>query len=866
MPKSRYPRRGYPIAPAILRELLDVPAPPQLVDRAAVPKGLRLCDLDETAWDRLTDEQCHELAAEVVRVLGRAARMPLEIGDRRLPAIPEGLTLADLDIEVRTANCLISAGIHERPQDLHHMTIDGALALRGFWVKSLVDLLTSLEYVIDHPDARKTSRTDASVSITNLRAAHRYPRPGHRLAPQALKEVLLDPLPKRLVRGTPFRKARLCDLDETAWDHLPADVIRRLAGSVVARASAAGQNRAILVRRLPPPPKGMRLADLRLENRTHNCLAREGYDRRPRALGQLRIGDLLAFRAFGAKCLVDLLTSLETRIAREGKLDTRLTAEVEALAAIPRVADVPFSDPRLGGMLRVLDTESDTVGEMVRRLLKRRLDPPDPTHLRHQLELLRGEIERLARLPLEEELTEIFAPAASYRDRKIVAAYYGWDGQGGQTLDALGRRHRLSRERIRQICIRAVSRNSETAAFAPVLDRALERIVRRIPARLDRLQAELNGSGIAGREVPIESIHRAAEFLGRPARFEIVDMRPAQLVVDPSDVETPGRVIQAARRAVANFGAARLADVVSELAEESEPKPDAALMRETLETRGDFSWLDPARRWFRLFALPQCGLPNVVDKVLSVTPRIEVAKLRSAIARYRRSRRRLPPARVLLEFCAQMPGIRVEDNTVVSDPPRDWRRVLTGVERAMVGVLKRLGPVLERTEFEEHCIRGGMNRFSFNAIVMCSPVIEQYGRSVYGLIGQKVSRREVKALLNRRTEAPQSRVLRSFGQAPDGRSYLGYRLSKAAISGGVITVPAAMSRLVRGKFVLRTDQGHELGTLVAKKGCGWGLGPALRGRRAQQGDHLLLLFDLDKGEAELQLGDESIIEGVEERS
>ena len=145
---------------------------------------------------------------------------------------------------------------------------------------------------------------------------------------------------------------------------------------------------------------------------------------------------------------------------------------------------------------------------------------------------------------------------------------------------------------------------------------------------------------------------------------------------------------------------------------------------------------------------------------------------------------------------------------------------------------------------------------------MSSPVIAQYARSIYGLLGQKGTQEQIRDLLSRRPGSTPSRVLKAFGETKEGEVYLAYQLSKAAISGGVITVPAAMKRQVRGKFTLRIDSGHKVGTLVAKKGCGWGLGPALRGNNAEQGDHMLLLFDTSKRQARIRIGDESILSDV----
>ncbi|MCL4190128.1 MAG: hypothetical protein KJZ87_00175, partial [Thermoguttaceae bacterium] len=170
------------------------------------------------------------------------------------------------------------------------------------------------------------------------------------------------------------------------------------------------------------------------------------------------------------------------------------------------------------------------------------------------------------------------------------------------------------------------------------------------------------------------------------------------------------------------------------------------------------------------------------------------------------------------------------------------------------------GPVLERSAFEEHCIRQGMNRFSFNAIIMCSPIIAQYGRSVYGLLGAKIDRRTIDSLTSRRPAGGPAKVLYDFGETDAGQAYLIYRLSKAAISGGVVTVPAAMKERLEGRFSIRTADGADCGTLVAKSGCAWGLGPVLRSQQAKPGGYLVILFDLSDHEALVRIGGEELLD------
>ena len=66
-----------------------------------------------------------------------------------------------------------------------------------------------------------------------LMAISRYPRPGHPLAPIALKPILTARIPKKLLEGTPGNHVLLCDLDISAWETLSPEVCQQLGKEVV---------------------------------------------------------------------------------------------------------------------------------------------------------------------------------------------------------------------------------------------------------------------------------------------------------------------------------------------------------------------------------------------------------------------------------------------------------------------------------------------------------------------------------------------------------------------------------------------------------------------------------------------------------
>ena len=196
-------------------------------------------------------------------------------------------------------------------------------------------------------------------------AIARYPRPGDRLAPLALREILQERAPARLVGKSLGRKKLLCDLDETVWESLSDEQIAQIGEIIVARVRNKDCNQVVHQRHLPRLPEGSTLEDLCLENRTYNCLSREGFREDPQRLAGRTLGEMLKIRAFGARCLVDLLTALETYIAREGVLDEQLTTEARRLADVPGTLAIRYDDPRLGSLMRAIDGDVRTVKELV---------------------------------------------------------------------------------------------------------------------------------------------------------------------------------------------------------------------------------------------------------------------------------------------------------------------------------------------------------------------------------------------------------------------------------------------------------------------------------------------------------------------
>ena len=287
---------------------------------------------------------------------------------------------------------------------------------------------------------------------------------------------------------------------------------------------------------------------------------------------------------------------------------------------------------------------------------------------------------RCSKLTLERELRDLLGTG---RNARIAARYYGFDGRGGETLQAIGNEIGLTRERIRQIVTAASKQLNTGRPVSPTLDRTIAFVVDHMPAAAGEIEAELRFQGLTSGLFRLEYIIQAAELLGRRLPFSITELKGERLI-HARDIPSVDTIVRIARRLVSRWGLATISNVVAEARKLESDVCDRNLVVIALLCLEDFHWLEQSADWFWLSDESNNPVLNRIRKILSVANPINISELRAGIARHYRMKGLSPPTRVLLEFCRQAPGLRVNGESVKAEPPVSSDDVLSQDRKSVV--------------------------------------------------------------------------------------------------------------------------------------------------------------------------------------
>ena len=366
----------------------------------------------------------------------------------------------------------------------------------------------------------------------------------------------------------------------------------------------------------------IRLQDLPLPARVRGCLAR---------LGLERVGDLVRLSSE---------TLLEQRGFGQGSLRalTRIMARLRLELGTPVDGWPPPN-------LYSLSSERHRFIEME---LRRIFIPRDGGRL-------------------EDELRQLAAPAGSPRNLSVVVRYLGWDGRGGATLEAVGREHRISRQRALQIVKRVRRQYQRALVVPPRLKRCLLAATPRLAENAGDVEERLYRAQETNSRFRLEGILTAAATFHLTAPIELFQLGSGRVVAKRGEKARVLSIVRRAGVAVGRRGAGCVGDISDWLDGEHLTEDIVDLL--ALDPR--FEWLGESSTWFwfrpSFAAVPgrtENRLVNQIMKALRDPGVLDIGGLWSKVSRSSRTFHVAMPRSVFFGICCRIPWCTVRDDLI----------------------------------------------------------------------------------------------------------------------------------------------------------------------------------------------------------
>lgn len=425
-----------------------------------------------------------------------------------------------------------------------------------------------------------------------------------------------------------------------------------------------------------------------------------------------------------------------------------------------------------------------------------------------------------------------------------MAQRLGWAGEVGITLEEAGQSLKVTRERVRQIQKKLITRLERTippdigviGQVADILANADD--PSRSPGSI------LKRAGLARSVLPTEGIRLLLDLSGLS---DVAQIDSVLLERDQWHRDT-ATVIREAKRLAGAVGVVS-ADWLTRSIPETDDPVDA--VRRTIQSTGWATFLDDTWFWSPRIPRGRNRTINIMRKMLAACGPLTARDVVAGLERQIRLGRlpRLPSEHAVRLLAAAHPGFAIDANGLIASvEPLDPIEELDNTEEVLYLILTGAEDgFLDRQEFQEQAVARGINVNTFSVYTSYSPIVASIANDRWALRGARISPGALAA--HGRTIRQRRYVATEW--MPDGSLRVDRELTTTVSP--VLSIPAALVRFVAGRtFEAVDEKGVAFGSVrFNENGGSWGYGRFIEAALLKPGDLIRLDLNLATGRVQL---------------
>ena len=334
------------------------------------------------------------------------------------------------------------------------------------------------------------------------------------------------------------------------------------------------------------------------------------------------------------------------------------------------------------------------------------------------------------------------------RGIQVIIDRYGLDGAPYKTLEVIGQKYNVTRERIRQIERKTIRKILSAKLSTPILKDTFNFIEKLLPASTEQINQLLKKKDLTKQEWDFKGLRELATFFGYNKKsYYVKKINKKVFLIKENLYLDISKILKVMKNRISDSGLYSIKHL-QEMKEVYLNNLNAEFLRDLAFTNASFYWLDDEKNWFTFYS-SRNRLSNLISKAVIANKFLGLNKLYKSIKKnYRINKNLLFSKEVLLKYCEINYDCVSDKNKILefkTDQPKlsDYKgykgdRVAPN-EKKIINIFRNYGPILSWDDLKELASINGITQASLTMMTQFSPFFERIDRATYILQGTKLT-------------------------------------------------------------------------------------------------------------------------------
>ena len=344
------------------------------------------------------------------------------------------------------------------------------------------------------------------------------------------------------------------------------------------------------------------------------------------------------------------------------------------------------------------------------------------------------------------EAIQISKKDISIKDRVIdvLNSRFGLDGSPAKTLEIIGQKYNVTRERIRQNESYGLRKLKFSNPITPILEKVFKILDQSLPITEIEFNRILKDKGLTNLEWDFKGLQDFYESFGLKQDFYISKINNIRVISKSSIDNVFREVMKNVKKKISNSGLMSLSNCMS-FREIYLNNIKRDTVKNFIQTMPVFHWLDSEENWFTFYS-NRNRLSNLVTKAATALQKQNIDDLFKKIKKYHRLEDVLYSKEVFKNFCQICFDANVKEDEInfisskskLSNYEGYQGKIVAPNEQKIIDIFNDYGPILNWWDLKELIKKNNVSEASFIMIMQYSVFFKRIDRATYTLSNQKI--------------------------------------------------------------------------------------------------------------------------------